>query len=108
MYLKVHSVHTICVYVIFIQLFSCLYEDIIHEIIASGLSHVQADKPWCNYFIPFSSVYTLLSMKYFVLKFAFSGKGEIIYKIRCTYTYNMCICYIVELVSPFCAFSRNV
>ena len=42
--------------------------------LASGLSPVQADEPWYNYFIPLSSMWTLLRMKYFVLKFAITGK----------------------------------
>ena len=37
----------------------------------SGLSPVQADKPW---YISFMLVITLLNMKYFVLKYAISGK----------------------------------
>ena len=46
---------------------------------ASGLSPVQVDKPWytCNYFILPSSVYTLISMKYVVLKCTSPGKGGI-------------------------------
>ena len=44
------------------------------RVLAIGLSRVQADKTGYNYFIPPSSVLTLLSMKYFVLKFAISGK----------------------------------
>ena len=36
--------------------------------LASGLSYVQADNPWYNYFILPTSVYTLHIMIYFVLK----------------------------------------
>ena len=46
--------------------------------LASGLSLVQADESWYHYFIPLSSVHTLLSMKFFVLKYAMSGKSGII------------------------------
>ena len=48
------------------------------RVLASGLSPLQADKSWYNYFIPRSSVKTLLSMKYFVLMFAIFGKDGII------------------------------
>ena len=41
------------------------------------MAPVQADKPWYDYFIPLSSVLTLLSMEYFVLQFAISGKGSV-------------------------------
>ena len=47
--------------------------------LASGLSPVQANKPW-YYYLPFYitlAVKTLLSMKYFVLKFLISGTGDI-------------------------------
>ena len=50
--------------------------------LASGLPPVQVDKPWYNFFIPPSSVSTLLSIKYFVHKFAISGKDGIILKER--------------------------
>ena len=43
----------------------------------SGLSPIQVDKQWFNYFISPLSVYTLLSMKYFVLRFAVSSKDGI-------------------------------
>ena len=36
--------------------------------LASGLSYVQADIPWNNYFLPPTSVLTLHSTGYFVLK----------------------------------------
>ena len=36
--------------------------------LASGLSYVQADNPWYNYFIPPTSVYTLHTTRYFMLK----------------------------------------
>ena len=36
--------------------------------LASGLSYVQVDNPWYNYFMPPTSVYTLYIVKYFVLK----------------------------------------
>ena len=45
--------------------------------LASGLSPVPADKLWYRYFMSPSSVQTLLSMKYFLLKFAISGKADI-------------------------------
>ena len=45
------------------------------QALASEVSPIQVDKPWYHYFIPPSSVQTLLSMKYFVLKFAIPGKG---------------------------------
>ena len=41
---------------------------------SSGLSPVQMDN--YNYFIAPSSVWTLLSMKYFMLKLAISGNSE--------------------------------
>lgn len=41
----------------------------------SGLSGILKDKPWYNCLIPPSSVLTFLSKKYFLLKFAISGKG---------------------------------
>ena len=41
---------------------------------ASGLSPAQVDKPWYNYFISLSWVYTFHITKHFVLKFAFSGQ----------------------------------
>ena len=46
--------------------------------LASRLSLVQADKLWYNYIIPPSSVQTLLSVNFFMLVFAFSGKGCVI------------------------------
>ena len=46
--------------------------------LAMGLSSVQADKIWYNFFIPPSPVKTLLSLKYFVIKFVISGQGDII------------------------------
>ena len=42
--------------------------------LAGGLSPVQADKTWYNYFIPPSSIYTMFCMNHSVLKFAVSGK----------------------------------
>ena len=42
--------------------------------LVSGLSRVQADKLWYSYFIPPSSMYTLLSMKYFMLNLAISDE----------------------------------
>ena len=36
--------------------------------LASGLSYVQVDNPWYNYFMPPTSVCTLYIVKYFVLK----------------------------------------
>ena len=46
--------------------------------------HVQADSPWYNFFIPPSSVLTLISVKYIVLKFAISGKvtGGLVFGYR--------------------------
>ena len=44
------------------------------QALASIISHTGSYKAWCNYFIPPSSLKTVLSMKYFVLKLAFSGK----------------------------------
>ena len=35
--------------------------------LASGLSNVQMDNPWYNYFIPLTSVKTLHITRYFVL-----------------------------------------
>ena len=43
--------------------------------LASVLPPIQDDKPRYNYFIPPSSAQTLLSMKYFVVKFVISGMG---------------------------------
>ena len=48
------------------------------QVLACGLSPVQADKPWYKYFIPPSSVQAFLSVKYMVLKFAISDKSGII------------------------------
>ena len=36
--------------------------------LASGLSYVQVDNPWYNYFMPPTSVQTLHITRYFVLK----------------------------------------
>ena len=47
------------------------------QALASGLSPIQADKPWYDYFIPPISVRTLPIVRYFVLKLAFSGKSAI-------------------------------
>ena len=45
--------------------------------LASGLSPVQVDKPWYNYFIPPFLMHTLLSMTHLMLKFANSSKAGI-------------------------------
>ena len=45
--------------------------------LASGLSPIQVNKPWYNYFIPLSSVYTLLRIIYFMLKFVVTNKDGI-------------------------------
>ena len=42
----------------------------------NGLSPIQADNLWYIYFIPPSSLRTLLSMKYFLQKFAIADKGS--------------------------------
>ena len=42
--------------------------------LATGLSPIQAGKPWYNYFTPPSLVYTLYSMKYSSLLLDISGK----------------------------------
>ena len=49
------------------------------QVLASGLSPLQVNKLWYNYFIQTLSVYTLNSVKYFVLKFAIFGKGGIFF-----------------------------
>ena len=61
-----------------------------------GYSLVQADKPWYNYFIPPSTVHTLLSMKYFVLNFAIAGKGSIFSITSLTLEINISMDHIFE------------
>ena len=53
--------------------------------LASGSSHVQADEPWYKYLQQPSPVQRLLSMKYFVLKFAISSKAGIV----CYYEFQL-------------------
>ena len=43
-------------YIAVISWFVCLYREIIHEALASGLSSMQVDERGYNYFIPHTSV----------------------------------------------------
>ena len=54
-------------YVAVISRFVHLYVEIIHEALASGLTSMQVDEPWYNYFIPHASWYTLRITRYYML-----------------------------------------
>ena len=76
--------------------------------LASGIFPEQADKPLYNDFIPPSSVYPLLCVKYVILMVAPSGEGVIMYnkpsllRLLCIAQANYNMTRLFDLFLWFC------